>query len=220
MQGDNNSKKQFMISTVLLLLIFVLLSAYPLLKIYLYKEYKIEFRPDFIELLTRRGILLLILAISFFLISANRYFSVLENPPIKFDFYMNVGVIFIAFLLIISTLLYKSVFNREREDIVDDYYLAVYQVRPWDAMGEGMAKGEYEPLNSYIRKRITVDYGLEELLEHRYGLEFLIKKENGKTVIVPKDYPEYEFNLYDPFFYTLDIPDSLRKMEDETMDYD
>ena len=66
MQSDNNSKKQFMISTMLLLLIF-----------------------------------------------ANRYFSVLEKPPINFDFYMNVGVIFIAFLLIISTLLYKSVFNRE-----------------------------------------------------------------------------------------------------------
>lgn len=208
-KNKKNYKIKFILGSVLLIIYLMLMIFFLLLREYLYKEYGIEFRPKLIDKIVKIGMMIFIMVVLFFLISANKYFSILENPKIEFDFYMNAGVIFVTLLLIAITLLYKSVFYKEREDIIDDYYLAVYQIRPWDAVGDGMAKGEYEPLNDYVRKRITVDYGLEKLLEHRYGLKFSIKKENGKTIIVPEEYPEYEFYLYDPFFYTLDIPESL-----------
>ncbi len=44
-----------------------------------------------------------------------------------------------------------------------------------DETGEGFTKGLYKPLNFLLRRKITVDYGMEELLKYRYGMKIEMK---------------------------------------------
>ena len=61
-----------------------------------------------------------------------------------------------------------------------------------------------------IRKKVTVDSGLEELLENRYQMRFSVKRNADESVsIIADDYPQLSLHIYEPYTFQIDMEDQL-----------
>ncbi len=117
------------------------------------------------------------------------------------------NIIIIGLLLrVFSIFTLDLLFHHLAEKPYDCNYIEVV-----DETGEGFTKGLYKPLNFLLRRKITVDYGMEELLEYRYGMKFEMWKEDDQVYYVPESYPQLKLKLCNPYYGMLDFSDSLAR---------
>ena len=115
---------------------------------------------------------------------------------------------FTLITLILILLIYTHIRNKRQEIEFESKYIEVIEKNSFSK--ESWPIGIYIPVNSLIRKKVTVDSGLEELLENRYQMRFSVKRNADESVsIIADDYPQLSLHIYEPYTFQIDMEDQL-----------
>lgn len=197
-------EKGFLISRIFIYIDLGIILLFLILRWILHKSYGIDFRTNFVMQFIKTKIAVSIFIFAAFLFTSNIYFHEIKESNLnnKYRFCIIAIVLIIALIGAVYRVSYDEV-----EEVYEEEYILVYKT---GLSADGFRR-EYKVLNPVFRRRISEDYGLEELLEHRYGMKFIIGEEGGKVVITPEQYPQLKLKIYDPFICRIDFEDMLAR---------
>ncbi len=119
-----------------------------------------------------------------------------------------VCLVVIALVVILLLFFYRQKCNIKKEIEFEGKYIEVIEKNSFSK--ESWPIGIYIPVNSLIRKKVTVDSGLEELLENRYQMRFSVKRNADESLsIIADDYPQLSLHIYEPYTFQIDMEDQL-----------